>query len=178
MPARRRLIALAGVLAWGLAGCGWTPLYADREADPADAALREVRVDPIPERIGQRLELALRRSFNPDGTPAPQRFVLRTTLQTFRSDLGVQSQGLGTRGKLDVYATYVLSDIRSGTDVLTTTSHVAESFDIVANEYAALVAESDARVRAVEELRREMLTRLTLFLQRRAAAGAAKPGTP
>jgi len=34
--------------------------------------------------------------------------------QTVRADLGVQSQGLGTRGKLDVYATYVLSDILSG----------------------------------------------------------------
>jgi hypothetical protein len=60
---------------------------------------------------------------------------------------------------------------------LSTTTHVAESFDIVANEYAALVAEDDARTRAVEELRRDMLTRLTLFFQRRAAE-AKSAGTP
>jgi len=178
MGSRRGFLRLAVVLPSILGGCGWSPLYADRDEDPADAALREVRVDTIPERIGQRLALALRSSFNPRGASVPQRYVLRTTLQTVRADLGVQSQGLGTRGKLDVYATYVLSDILSGAALFTTTSHVAESFDIVANEYAALVAEEDARVRAVEELRRDITTRLTLFLQRRALAAGAKPGAP
>jgi LPS-assembly lipoprotein len=94
-----------------------------------------------------------------------------------RSDLGVQSTGIGTRGKLDATATFILSDSKSSAALLSTTTHVAESFDIVANEYAALVAEDDARTRAVEELRRDMLTRLTLFFQRRAAE--TKPaGTP
>jgi len=82
---------------------------------------------------------------------------------------GVHSQGRGTRGKRAGYATYVLGDSLSGAALFTTTSHVAESFDIVANEYAARVAEEDARVRAVEELRRDIVTRLTLFMQRRAA---------
>jgi len=92
-------------------------------------------------------------------------------LQTVRSDLGVQTTGIGTRGKLDVHASYTLSDIRTGAQLFTNASHVAESFDIVANQYASLVAEDDARTRAVEELRRDMLTRLTLFLQRRVAEG-------
>jgi hypothetical protein len=47
--------------------------------------------------------------------------------------------------------------------------HTSESFDILANNYASVVAEEDARIRAVEELRRDIVTRLTLFLQRRAA---------
>ena len=152
-----------------LAGCGWTPLYADRETGPADDELRSVRVAPIPERIGQRLELALRNSMNPDGIPTPQRYILRTTLGIGRSDLGIQSTGIGTRSKLDATATFTLGEIKSGALLLNTTTHVAESFDIVANEYAATVAEDDARTRAVEELRRDMLTRLTLFFQRRAA---------
>jgi hypothetical protein len=62
-----------------------------------------------------------------------------------------------------------LRDIKTGAPILSTTSHVAESFDILANEYASVVAEDDARTRAVEELRRDIVTRLTLFLQRRAA---------
>jgi LPS-assembly lipoprotein len=160
-----------------LAGCGWAPLYADPETGPADDELRAVRVVAIPERIGQRLELALRNSLNPEGIPTPQRYLLRTTLTTVRSDLGVQSTGIGTRGKLDATATFILSDSKSSAALLSTTTHVAESFDIVANEYAALVAEDDARTRAVEELRRDMLTRLTLFFQRRAAE-AKSAGTP
>lgn len=166
---RRRVLgsALAGPLL--LAGCGWTPLYADRQTTPADAELAAIKVGPIAERIGQRLELGLRESLDPSGE-VKKRYLLQTTLQTVRADLGVQSQGLGTRGKLDVTATFKLSDITSGAVLLTNTVHVADSFDIGANEYVTVVAEDDARVRSVEELRRDIVTRLTLFMQRRAGA--------
>src|SRR5258707_1875467 len=170
LPRRRiRLgwaLALAGMLPIALAGCGWTPLYADRETGPADEELRAVKVAPIGERIGQRLELALRNSLNPEGLPTPQRYLLRTTLQTVRSDLGVQTTGIGTRGKLDVKASFALTDSKSGAQLFTNSIHVAESFVIVANVYSAIVAEDDALTRSGEELRRDILTRLTLFLQR------------
>ena len=171
----RRLLLLALAAAAGLPGCGWTPLYADLETGPADAELRAIKVSPIPERIGQRLALGLRDSLNPDGAPTPQRYRLDVLLTTARADLGIQSTGLGSRGKLDAYATVVLRDIKTNAAPLTMTSHVAESFDIVANEYASLVAEDDARTRAAEELRRDIITRLILFFQRRAAEGGPKP---
>jgi LPS-assembly lipoprotein len=159
----------------GLAGCGWAPLYADPQTGPADEELRAIRVAPVPERIGQRLALALRESLNPAGEPTRQRYILRTTLQVARLDLGIQTQGLGTRGRLDVYANFILSDSTSGTQLLNSTSHVAESFDILANLYSDTVAEDDARTRAVEEIRSDIVSRLTLFLQRRTAEGAARP---
>jgi len=161
-----------------LVGCGWEPLYADREAGPADEELRAIRVASIPERIGQQLALALRQSLNPTGEPTPPRFLLKTTLRTVRQDLGVQTQGLGTRGRLDVYASFYLSDNKSNGQLLSSASHVAESFDILANEYADVVAEDNARSHAVEELRLDIVTRLTVFLQRRAAGSAAKPASP
>jgi LPS-assembly lipoprotein len=178
MAARRALsaLALSGLLA--LSGCGWEPLYADREAGPADIELSGIKVDPIPERIGQRLALALRESLNPDGAPAPQRYRLSILLTTARADLGIQQTGLGSRGKLDATANITLRDIRTGAALFYTTSHVAESFDILANEYASVVAEDDARTRAVEELRRDIVTRLTVFLQRRVAETAPRPRTP
>jgi LPS-assembly lipoprotein len=162
----------------GLGGCGWTPLYADPEAGPADAELRAIRVAPILERIGQKLGLALRDSLNPGGAATPQRYLLKTTLQIVRSDLGVQSLGIGTRSKLDVYANFALSDIRSNAVLLSATSHAADSFDIQASGYASVVAGEDAGTRAVEELRRDIVSQLTVFLLRRAAEGAAGPAAP
>src|SRR5216684_1877234 len=158
-----------------LEGCGWAPLYADRETGPADEEIRAIRVAPISERIGQKLALALRQSLNPTGEPASQRYLLRVTLQTARQDLGVQTQGFGTRGRLDAYANFFLTDSTSGAQLLSGTSHVADSFDILANEYSDVVAEDDARTRTVEEMRRDIVTRLTLFLQRRVAERAVKP---
>ena len=169
------------ILGLGLAvlgGCGWAPLYADPEAGPADEAIRAIRVAPISERIGQKLALALRQSLNPTGEETPQRYLLRVTLQTQRQDLGIQTQGLGTRGKFDAYANFTLSDSTSGLNLFSATSHAVDSFDILANEYSNVVAEDDARTRAVEEMRRDIVTRVTLFLQRRAAERALKPVKP
>ena len=174
MTSRRALLAVAFGAVLALSGCGWEPLYADRESGPADAEMRAIKVDPIPERIGQRLTLALRESLNPDGATAPQRYRLSILLSTSRSDLGIQQTGLGSRGKLDATAIISLRDIKTNATLFYTSSHVAESFDILANEYASVVAEDDARTRAVEELRRDIMTRLTLFLQRRAADTAPK----
>src|SRR5438876_9411635 len=101
MPPRRALFALVLGLVSVLAGCGWAPLYADRATEPADEELRAIKVEPIPDRIGQRLAWALRESFNPTGVPTPQRYRLRTLLTTVRADLGIQSTGLGSRGKSD-----------------------------------------------------------------------------
>ncbi|HJU16146.1 MAG TPA: LPS assembly lipoprotein LptE [Stellaceae bacterium] len=170
MSGRRAVLLLLAAAPLALSGCGWRPLYADPQSGPTDAALRAIRVAPIAERIGQRLELRLRDALNPTGIPAPQRYVLRTTLAIFRSDLGIQSQGLATRGKLDVYATFFLVDLPTGHVLLTNTAHSADGFDISANEYATIVAEDDARTRIVGELAQDIMTRLSLFLQRRTAA--------
>src|SRR5947199_891698 len=99
--ARRPVVLARLALAVALAGCGWTPLYADRETGPADAELRAIKVAPIPERIGQRLAIALRESFNPDGAPSQQRYRLDTFLTATRSYLGNHPTRIGSIGKLD-----------------------------------------------------------------------------
>ena len=156
-----------------LTGCGWAPLYADRAAGPADAELATIKVAPIPERIGQQLALGLRQWLNPSGAAGPTRYVLNTLLQTSRLDLGILQLGLGTRARFDVTASFTLADSATGKTLFTSTSHSAESFDIVANYYANVVAEENARARATEEIRRDMVTQLTAFLQRQTAPAAS-----
>ena len=167
---RRALLTFLSGMPLLLSGCGWHPLYADPQTGPMDAALQAIRVAPIAERIGQRLELKLRNALNPTGLPTPQRYLLRTTLAIFRSDLGIQSQGLATVGKLDVYATFSLAELATGHVLLINTAHSADSFQILGNQYANVVAEDDARTRIVDDLAPEIVTRLDLFFQRRSGA--------
>ena len=164
-------------VAWPLAlsGCGWAPLYADTGARPASEELRAIRVDPIPERLGQRLEMALRNTLNPSGEPAQQRYILKVAPSVGLTNLGVQAQGLATLGQLDVAVTYTLGDIENGKTLLTNTIHVANSFDLNPNQYSTTVGEDDAAVRSVTELNQEIVTRLTLFMQRRIAEKSPKP---
>ena len=169
------VIALAAALAQMLSGCGWAPLYADVESGPTSEELRAIKVDPISERIGQRLEIALRNSLNPTGEPTPARYRLSTTLAVTLGNLGIQSQGLGTLGQIDASATYRLIDLQTGGILLTNTVHVANSFDLNPNQYSTVVGENDAGVRSVVELDQEIVTRLTFFMQRRMAEKSAKP---
>ena len=176
MRARRAQAALlaAGVPLMPL-GCGWEPLYGDIETGPASVELRAIKVDPIAERIGQRLAIALRNSLNPTGEPTTPRYQLSTTLTTYLSNLGIQSQGLATLGQLDAYAAYKLVELKTGSVLLANSVHVANSFDLNPNQYSTIVGEDDARNRSVAELDQEIVARLTLFLQRRAAERGSKP---
>ena len=172
----RATVALVAVAPAMLFGCGWQPLYADPETGPASEELRAIKVSPISERIGQRLEIALRNSLNPSGEPTPPRYLLSTTLITALGNLGIQSQGLATLGQIDAYASYKLVDLQNNATLLTNTVHVANSFDLNPNEYSTVVGEDDARNRCVAELDQEIVTRLTLFMQRRIAEKGSKPG--
>jgi LPS-assembly lipoprotein len=173
---RRALLALAVGLVLPLPGCGWEPLYADPQSGPASADLRAIQVMPIAERIGQRLEMELRNSLNPTGVPTAFRYSLHTTLVVALSDIGLQSQGTSTLGRLDVYAYYNLVDNRNGSSLLNNSLHVQNSFALNPNQYSTVVGEDDARIRSVAELSREMMTRLTLFMERRVAQNPPKPG--
>ncbi|HEY3910887.1 MAG TPA: LPS assembly lipoprotein LptE [Stellaceae bacterium] len=176
MAARRALLALGAVLALNLPGCGWEPLYADPQSVPASADLRAIRVDPIPERIGQRLEMALRNSLNPSGEPTAARYRLQTTLSVVLADLGLQTQGTSSLGELDVIATYHLLDLHSGAPLTTGTVHAQNSFALNPNQYSTVVGQQDAAVRTVAELNQEIVTRLNLFMQHRAAETPVKRG--
>jgi LPS-assembly lipoprotein len=165
-----RLLPATLAIAPALAGCGWEPLYADPQTGAASADLRAIKVMPIGDRIGQQLEFALRNAFNPDGVPTKERYVLQVTLNILLQDLGIQSQGLGSRGEVHLIANYQLSEIGTGKLLQNGGMHASDSFDIQANGYSTVVAQNDAKTRTVEEVRREIVARLTLFMQNQAPA--------
>ncbi len=168
MITRRRLLARLLPLPLALpvlSGCGWEPLYADPQTGKASADLRAIKVGPIPERTGQMLETGLRQSFNPDEIPTKPLYTLSVTLVTALQDLGIESQGLGTRGEVQLTATYRLIEVADNKVLQVGSIHTSDSFDIQANGYSTVVAQDDAKVRCVEEIRREMVARLTMFMQ-------------
>ena len=163
---RRQILVLSAALPAILAGCGWEPLYADRDTTQAAASLRAIKVMPITDRIGQQLEMGLRSSFNPNGDPpTKQLYALNVVLQKTLSDSGIQTQGLGTRGEVHLYARYTLTEVATNKVLQTGFVHTSDSFDIQANGYSTVVAQTDAATRDVEDLRREIVARMTLFMQ-------------
>jgi hypothetical protein len=174
MAGRRSVLALIVCLALPLSGCGWERLYADPETGPTSADLRAIKVLPISERIGQRLEMALRNSLNPRGEPTPVRYTLSTTLVYSLSNLGLQSQGTATLGQIDLHSTSSLTDVKTGQNLLTISLHEQNSFELNPNQYSTIVGEDDAQLRTVAELNQEIVRRLNLFMEQRAVQNGPK----
>jgi LPS-assembly lipoprotein len=162
-------IALAALLLL-LAGCGFHPLYAPTAATTTDPRLAAIQVPQIPERIGQRLTIALRDAFNPSGAAVDPLYRLQVTLTTTRSETALRKDGTATRAEISVAASYRLFDIAAGRMATFGTAQSTSSVDLVVNEYANRVAEDDARTRAVEDLARELQARCAMYMDRRTAS--------
>jgi LPS-assembly lipoprotein len=170
MTTRRRLLIVSLALPALLAGCGWEPLYSNPQTGSAD--LRAIQVARIPERVGQQLEMALRDSLSPNGEQTKPAYRLVVTLSRSFQSLGIQSQGLGTRGEVQLNAYYQLIEIATNKVLQSGSIHTSDSFDIQANGYSTVVAQNDASVRDVEEIRREIVARLTMFMQNKKQAAS------
>lgn len=159
----RRALLAAALLP--LAGCGFHPLYGEATQRRENPELASIVVQPIRDRYGQQLELALREALNPQGLDVKPRFELEVGVTTIRSDLGIQRDASSTRARIDAYATVYLSEFPGGKRIYTSRAQSTSAFNILQDGYAAQVAEEDARTRTVRELADEIRTRLALFLR-------------
>lgn len=157
---------LALVLLLAAAGCGFRPLYGERDSSHVgvSTSLAAIRIEAIPDRLGQQVYNLLRERLNPDGKPDDPAYVLRVRLQETKSNLFLESDETATRSNLTLKATYELK--RAGTDEIVAkgVARAVSSFDILASQYATVVSEEDARQRSARAVSDEIRTRLALAL--------------
>lgn len=164
-PFPRRLIA--AILGMGalavLGGCGFQPLYGDYQGrGSASNRLATVAIEPIPDRIGQLLRNALEQRFERSG-PADKVYNLRIEeLTESISSLGIQKDATATRANLTITADFML--LRDGTTVWGGTSQSTVSHNILNQQFASMMAETDSRARAVEQIANDITLRLAVFL--------------
>src|SRR5690606_23818588 len=126
---------------------------------------------PIPERIGQELQNHLRVRLNPRGTPANTKYRLQTRLNEIRTDLAIRDDASATLANLQLIANYTLHDAASNDVLYTGQSRFTASYNLVRSQFANLIAEDDARSRAVEAISDDMRVRLGIYFDRQAKAG-------
>jgi LPS-assembly lipoprotein len=168
-PARVRLAALA-VLGVALAGCGFHPLYGDRQKAEVDVDLSSISVSLIPERIGQLLAISLRDSLNPTDARVLPRYVLTINVSTSTSDLAIRSDGTASRQAYAANASFSLHEAAAGSkEVLRGSARAYDSFDVGENPYTTIVADSDAEKRAAQTMSEQIRTQLAVFMRRQAS---------
>ena len=162
----RSLVLLAAAAL--LMGCGFRPLYGSGDAAETENELAAIEVRPIENRIGQILHNHLLDLLTPRSRPRRAKYVLDIRLRETIAHLGVEKSELATRANLRITAKILLLS-PGGREVFKGQSVTISSFNILgSDDLATLVAEKDARARAVRQIAGDIRTRLAaFFIQRR-----------
>jgi LPS-assembly lipoprotein len=154
--------------------CGFQPLYG-RPADGGPSAtdsFAQIRIAPLPDRIGQRMHNMLRDRLNPQGQPSAPDYQLEVRLREVIHELGIRKDETATRANLRLTANFTLSDARTGARLLSGESRSVNSYNILQSQFATLFSEDDARERSLRELSDDIRTRLGVYFARVAKGGA------
>jgi LPS-assembly lipoprotein len=155
----------AGFALLTLAACGFQPLHRPA-AQTVDPGLAAVRVNPIPERLGQRLANELRDSFNPASLRVETTHSLHVSLTTSRREVAIRRDASVSRLEFEVAASWQLEDLATRQRVAGGVARSIDAFDLVENEYANVVASQDAQARTLRDIAHEIRTRVALYLSR------------
>lgn len=149
-----------------LAGCGYKPLYGERGVTDSSVVdeLALIRIEAIPDRIGQQMYNMLRERLNPYGPPDQPKYVLSIALAETRENLFLERDETATRANLTLRANFVLRRIGDGAVVATGLSRAVSSYDILSSQFASVVSDQDARLRGARAISDDIRTRLAIAL--------------
>lgn len=149
-----------------LGGCGFQPLYGKHLDAYTPEEFAAIKVIPFRDRIGQQLHNHLLSLLNPGGRPKKPRYVLTARVSESIGSLGVRKSAFATRANLTLHANYSLSPLPMGNQLLKGNDSIIVSYNILDSDFATLMAEKDARARAVRELAQVIRTRLGAYFTR------------
>jgi LPS-assembly lipoprotein len=166
--------ALASLLLVGtllLVGCGFEPLYGEREqAVATEDLLSRVEVPPIADRVGQLVRIELTNRMTPTRPVPVPAFALVVVLSESKANLAVQKDSSATRANLTIAANFTLKQIGSGQELTSGSVRSVNSYDILQSDFATLAAEQDARQRGAIDVADGIVDRLAIFLLRNQSA--------
>jgi LPS-assembly lipoprotein len=169
--AQRRVWALLVLLGACLPGatllgaCGFQPMYGEARGVETRADLQTVRVTLIANRTGQLLHrYILDRIHSGDRTP-PALYQLEVAIIENRQYYGIQRDLTATYARLVLTGTYTLRDLKTQQGVLTGSVNAYSSYNVAADPFNTVVAENDARERAVHSLGDDLINRVSFYLR-------------
>ena len=152
--------AALAAAALGLAGCGFTPLYA---TPGVSSQLTAVQVTTPPGRTGQLLREHLDDALARDKGATP-RYKMDVVLSETRYPRGVRVDNVATRYEYVLTANYTVTALPSGTPVKVGTTRVEVTYDSADQPYASISAQQDAQDRAAAEAARKIQLELAAWL--------------
>lgn len=158
-------VLMAGMLALGLTGCGFEPMYAKRGAPTSAIAdeLAGIRVAGIEDRQGQILRNALVSRLNPLGEPARQTHTLEVRLNSSQENMAERSDGKASLGRMQITANFRLTHVGGKSSSYSGTSRSIVSYRLLGPTYGSTAAERDAESRALTDLAEDIRVQVATY---------------
>ena len=145
-----------------LAGCGFTPLYAQPGVGPG---LSAIETAPLEGRTGFLLRESLDDALARDAT-IPAAYTLKIDLNQVRTPRGRRVDSAASRYELVLDASWTLTEVATGVVAFTGETSTEVTFDRADQPYASIAGHQDAEQRAAAELARKIQLQLAIWMAR------------
>ena len=147
-----------------LMGCGFRPLYPGFTNGRIQPTFLEIAIAPIKDREGHILRTELIRHLYGGHAKRPAVYRLVTKLSENKILYGVKKNAFATRANLKIVSQFTLFRLLDREQLLSDSSHIAVSYNVLDSEFASHMAEKQARERGLRALSENMRTRLAAYL--------------
>ncbi len=149
-----------------LTACGFQPLHGRGPGQVASTQLQQVRLNPIADRPGQMLRGLLADRLQPSGASAA-RYALDVTLDEAIAEVAKRSDATSSYSRLFLTGGMRLTDLQTGKILLSEPVRSEIGYINLEGGYGTLLAQNEARERAVQDLANSISLRLAAFLAQR-----------
>jgi LPS-assembly lipoprotein len=148
-----------------LSGCGFQPIYGAGTNSIFETEMRDIEILPIKNRIGQQLRNQLEQRITPKGRSRFSKYTLKVTLSESKQSLAVKKSEIATRTNLNFRANYKVTEKATKKTLTSGRSRMVTSYNILTETFATLMAEKDARKRAVREISVDITSKIAAFFK-------------
>jgi LPS-assembly lipoprotein len=152
------------VVAVLLGACGFSSLHGGRTRGEVPPEMALIKIKPINDRIGQQVRNHLLDLVTPQGAPKTPKYILTVTLNSDTRRLAIEKDAFATRANLRLNASFSLRALDPKEVVFSGKTLAVSSYNILNSQFATLMAQKDAKARAVRETAISIQTRLAIFL--------------
>ena len=148
-----------------LFGCGFQPILGTRTGSEIRKAVRYIEISPIADRIGQQLRNHLVHDIMPLGRSRVTKYKLIVKLTESKQNLAIKKSEIATRANLRFNANYKVILKSNGKRIAQGHSRMTTSYNILNQTFSTLMAEKDARKRAVREISADISSKIYSFFR-------------
>ena len=148
-----------------LTACGFQPVFKKGTESILESEMRHIKINPIKDRIGQQLRNHLVHDVTPLGGSRTKKYILDVTLNESKQNLAIKKSEVATRANLHLTAKYEIRLSANGALLTAGQSQITTSFNILSQSFGTIVAEQNARSRAIREISSDIGIKIASFFK-------------